>query len=228
MKATALTRLPLRRLRSVVVVGTLADGFSALLHCAEKQIPVLFCDGHGKIKTQILPYQKADFAWDDWLESLGFDAAFSDAYRVWLDNQQRHLRSLIQRDVDPEFDEQHPWRVAMLECTLNHRLRSQLSSKLEQEAARDWLEGLLKVHLNEALAAHGLRPHQIGSERFLADFWVDLLRLARHRQIQWLRQHRCPINAKWMTQCYQAMNDEFDQHIARICLQLRTLIEHFD
>jgi prepilin-type processing-associated H-X9-DG protein len=62
MKATALSRLPLRRLRSVMVVGTLTDGFAALLHCAEKQIPILFCDGHSKIKTQILPYQKADFA----------------------------------------------------------------------------------------------------------------------------------------------------------------------
>lgn len=228
LHCAALTRLPLRRLRSVVVVGRLQSGLEALLACAEQHIPVLFCDGHGTVKTQILPYQRAVFDWDDWLESLGFDPVFDAAYRQWLDNQQRHLRSMIQRDLDSDFDEHHPWRVAMLECTLNHRLKSVLSGHTQQVEARDWLAGMLRVHINEILAQQGLKPHQVGAERLLADFWIDLERLARHRQVQWLQQHACPINAKWMSMCYQSMADELEQHLLRICLQLRTLIEHFD
>jgi hypothetical protein len=228
LHAAALTRLPLRRLRSVIVVGILRHGLEALLHCAEQQIPVLFCDARGNVKTQILPYRQALFHWDDWLESLGFDPVFDAAYRQWLTNQQWHLRSLIQRDLDSQFDESKPWRVAMLECCLNHRLKSVLSSKQQQDEARDWLAGLMRVHLNELLSQQGLKPHHLGAERILTDFATDLERLARHRQVQWLQNHSCPINAKWMSICYQSIADELEQHILRICLQLRTLIEHQD
>lgn len=228
LHATALTRLPLRRLRSVTVVGLLHHGLEALLHCAEQQIPVLFCDSRGTVKTQILPYQHAQFDWDDWLESLGFDPIFHMAYRQWLENQQRHLRSLIQRDLDDQFDESKPWRVAMLESCLNHRLKQVLLGQQQRDEARDWLEGLMRVHLNELLSQQGLKPHHLGAERILNDFATDLERLARHRQVQWLQQHSCPINAKWMSICYQSMADDLEQHILRICLQLRVLIEHHD
>src|SRR5690606_9576493 len=86
---------PLRRLLRIHVIGTLGTGVDALLHCAERQIPVAFFHPNGRLRCRLLsPAQDCGLV-EHWFEHVEFDSAIRQVYEEWLLHQELHLLSKL-------------------------------------------------------------------------------------------------------------------------------------
>lgn len=210
---------PLRRLARIHVMGELQQGFDALMHCAEQQIPVAFFSNKGKLRCQLYFPLANNGILAHWLDHVEFDAEVQEEYRQWLELQRLHtLSQLNLRQVNMNH--------ARLEQELRTRAIQLLHSKKLCHDAIDWLEGFLLTHLSQLVAAHGLGNNCRAARRLLDDiqplFIITLLHALVHALQQRQRLH---INAIGMSDFYHRYSEDIIYNVQRMLTQLASRLE---
>lgn len=210
---------PLRRLSRIHILGDLQQGFEALIHCAEHQIPVAFFTVSGKLRCQLYFPVLENTLISHWLEHVEFDAQAREIYGDWLQHQSLHLLSCL--GYKRGALEQR------LRCNLErlHHACKQVLGEHQYRLAMDWLEGMACVQLSQIIIDHGLANQSRGMRKLidditpLYDFWLHH-HLAKYQIKKPLR-----INGQTMSDFYQTQADDLDYFTRRMLSQLAVRLE---
>lgn len=213
---------PLRRISRIHVVGLVKQGFDALIHCAEQEIPVAFFNGHGKLRCQLYSPNVNDNILAHWLETIEFDPAAKEVYQHWLENQRLHLLSTMgYRRVNSE-DRHH-----VIEQLLRAKANILLDKKQHTKEAITWLEGLLSSHLTETISRHSLGKPNGASHKLLKDLLPIFTIALLHAFVERLEQHNSiPSNSYGMSKFFHRYSEMADYHINRMLTQLEHSLEN--
>ncbi len=211
---------PLRRLRRIHILGVPRDGLEALLVCAENHIPIAFFDGRGRFRCRLHHGETGQPALlDHWFEYVEFDPEVKRGYEEWLTNQIMHAISVLGVSIGANGAKQQ-LLVDMLRRYCRERLgREQFTNALE------WLEGLLRFHLEQVIEECGFRQHRartklINDLKRITDLWV-LHALTSHLE----QSSGERVTANGMIALYQRRAPEFEYALRRMLMQLVNRLE---
>jgi hypothetical protein len=216
------TRLfPLRRLARIHVIGELHCGFEALLHCAEKQIPVAFFGQKGKLRCQLYYPVFENSVLAHWLEHIEFDHEIRKLYDGWMHLQKLHLLGNIGCR-----DGANTCRQDLAEQRLHHLLNKHWS-RTQQHEAREWLQGMLTVHISQMIVQQGLANQSRSKRKLLEDLLpICELWLLYLLVVAIVEQKKPPaVNAHGMSRFYQQHADSIEYTVQRMLAQLVNRLE---
>lgn len=220
MKSQSSRLFPLRRLSRVHVIGPATSGLDALLHCAERQVPVAFFTVKGKLRCQLYFPVLANTLLSHWFEHVEFDCDIKQLYELWLEGQTRHV--LAQLSVArgcPQSGCKH------LEQQLRQFGRKSLGAA-RWDSATDWLAGMLVVQLSQIVVEYGLANQSRGKRKLLDDIVpVFSLWLTARFASNTASYQRRAIDGISMSVFYQEQSQSIDYMIRRMLIQLITRLE---
>lgn len=141
---------PLRRLSRILCVEMPSQGMDALLHTANRGVPVSIFTRRGKLIAQLIHPGALPGPLLHWLDALPGDPELQGAYDQWLENQLRHTYGLLGCIArTPQV------AARRAEEQLTRLVRKNRCSSLV-EAARHWVEGLLVTRVQSQCMMLGL------------------------------------------------------------------------
>ncbi|MEJ2446083.1 MAG: CRISPR-associated endonuclease Cas1 [Exilibacterium sp.] len=210
---------PLRRLSRIHVLGGLEQGFQALLHCAEKQIPVAFFTARGKLRCQLYFPVYENSIIGHWLEHVDFDIEAKQQYDEWLAHGTLHILSMMGfRRGAREIRQQQ----------VGEKLRSICHQKLGGTAFRDaeaWLQGILSAHLSQLIVRQGLANQSRGKRRLLEDMTRVCELWLLYLLAETVVEGGMRIDAYSMANFYQRHAEQIEYTVRRMLVQLAGRLE---
>ena len=211
---------PLRRLARIHILGPLANGLDALVHCAENQIPVAFFSAAGKLRCQLYYPVYKHTQLSHWLDYVEFDPEISEQYSQWLQNQMLHTLAQLRCNTGA-----HPQRKVLLEQRLRDLCNRTIGHKRLQEAEQ-WLNGMLVNHLSHLLADHGLANNSRNKRKLLEDLLpICELWLLYHLTEFVVSKKKLTFNAQGMSDFYHSQSPAIDYTVKRMLVQLMGIFE---
>lgn len=210
---------PLRRLDRIHIIGHLNEGLDALLHCAERQIPIAFFTTAGKLRCQLYFPVAEHTPLSHWLEHIEFDAAASEQYAQWLNNQQAYFLSTLHAGNSGKYT-----HLQHLQENV-HRINKQALGARQYQLAQEWLEGICIAQLSQLVVNHGFANHSRGKQKLMDDL-LPLFKLWLGYQLaQQLSHNTMAINGKSMSHFYQTQADTLAYMGRRLLAQLANRLE---
>lgn len=220
MQAQNSRLFPLRRLSRIHVLGALNEGLDALLHCAERQIPVAFFTIMGKLRCQLYFPAYENSILSHWLEHVDFDPEAKEQYDEWLAFQSLHVLSMMQFT---KGSSETRWQLAAE--TLRGAGNKFLGAKVFNQAL-DWLNGMLNAQVSQLIVQHGLSNQSRGKRRLMEDItpvcevWLLYLFLDAVASAP-----KFNVNAYSMSNFYQRNSEQIEYTARRMLSQLATRLE---
>lgn len=219
MRGRSSVLFPLRRLCRIHILGMPDSGMAALLFCAEQQIPVAFFHFNGRLRCRLLPAGGKPALTDHWLEHVEFDPQIRQIYDDWVQYQGLHSLSLLGiRGGGCES------RKKLLYEALRGYCRQQLGRK-NLKTALEWLDGLLRFHLEQVIEAFGFvqergRLKLLADIKPICDLWLLHALAVRLQQRASFR-----VTAQHMTTFYQQQAVQVELSSRRMLIQLVNTLE---
>ena len=211
---------PLRRLSRIHIVGSPVNGLEALVHCAERQVPVAFFSVHGKLRCQLyFPVCESDIL-GHWLDHVDFDPQAKAIYEDWLHHQALHVISLIGGQGGS-----HQTRKQLIEERLRAICNKQLGEQKFRDAV-DWLDGMLTAHLSQVIVQHGLSDQGRSKRRLME----DITPLGRLWLLYFLAEKsgtckNFSVNAHSISSLYQQSSERIEYTVRSMLARLASRLE---
>lgn len=219
MRGRSSVLFPLRRLCRIHILGTPASGMEALLYCAEQQIPVAFFQFNGRLRCRLLPAGGTPALTDHWFEHVEFDPQVRQLYDDWVLHQGLYTMSRL--GISGGLCDA---RKQLVYETLRGYCRQQLGKK-NLKTALEWLDGLLRFHLDQVIKELGFvqergRLKLLEDIRPICDLWL------LHALAERLQQPAgfC-VTAQNMNAFYQRQAIELELSLRRMLIQLVNILE---
>jgi len=215
------TRLfPLRRLSRIHIMGALHDGFDALLHCAEQQIPVAFFTIKGKLRCQLYYPVFEHSVLSHWLDHMEFDPEAKQQYEEWLAHQTLYMLSTL-----GERRGAYELRRDLVEERLNGICRQMLGEKRYRDA-QEWISGMLMAHLSQIIVGFGLQNQGRNKRRLQQDITpLCALWLLHHFAGECRESRAVHIDGFGMSAFYQRYAETLEYLVRRMLVQLSSRLE---
>jgi hypothetical protein len=210
---------PLRRLSRVHVVGAVSNGFEALIHCAEQQIPVAFFSQRGKLRCQLYYPVLTNGIISHWLEHVEFDEQAKQEYNEWLLHQKLYFLAIM-----GYRNGCYQTRLQLVEELLNRRCKKIIGAP-KFELALDWLSGIMAVHMSQVIVEQGVAHQSRATRRLMEDLgpvcelWLKAILFKN------MQSGKLLVNAQSMSKLYQDETDFIEYTLRRMITQLASRLE---